>query len=62
MGREKYYDSINNYNREKYDRINLMIPKGERETWKAEAEKRGLSLNALIQQAVKNYIESEVNK
>ena len=50
------------YNAKAYDRVQIMIPKGERETWKTEAEKRGLSLNALIQQAVKCYIECAVNK
>lgn len=44
------------YNAKTYDRIQLMIPKGTGEVWKTEAKERELSLNALIQKAVAEYI------
>lgn len=47
----------NEYNRQKYDRIGLMLPKGMGEEWKAEAKRRNQSLNAFVIEAVKNYIK-----
>ena len=47
------------YNAKTYDRIQIMIPKGMGEVWKAEAKERGLSLNALIQKAVAEYLQKE---
>lgn len=49
----------NEFNRQKYDRIGLMLPKGKGDEWKAEAQKRGLSLNAFVIEAVKSYIETK---
>lgn len=48
------------YNAKTYDRIQIMIPKGMGEVWKAEAKERGLSLNALIQKAVAEYLQKKV--
>ena len=42
----------NAYNARNYDRINLVIPKGKKEEWTAEAKRAGLSLNAYITEAV----------
>lgn len=49
----------NEYNRQKYDRIGLMLPKGQGEEWKAEAKRRNMSLNAFIIEAVKEYISKD---
>lgn len=49
----------NKYNAKNYDRVGIMLPKGLGDIWKAEAKKRGLSLNALIQQAMTEYLEKE---
>lgn len=49
----------NKYNSKAYDRIGLMLPKGKGDEWKAEAQKRGLSLNAFVIEAVKSYIETK---
>lgn len=38
----------NDYNREKYDRFSLMLPKGRKEELKALAAERGMSLNEFI--------------
>ena len=46
------------YNKENYEQILLMIPKGTKAIWKEEAQKREISLNHLIQTAVNLYIKN----
>lgn len=46
----------NKYNEKTYDRIPLVVKKGIKDIWKAEAEQQGLSLNAFIYEAVDRYI------
>lgn len=46
------------YNAKSYDRIQLMIPKGQGDQWKEEAKERNISLNAFVQEAVKFYLEN----
>ena len=43
------------YNRQNYDRIVLRIPKGKKAVLQAYAEKNGISVNALIAQAIEEY-------
>lgn len=53
--KEKSFDKIaynNNFNAEKYDRVSLMIPKGEKEAIKEHAAKAGESLNGFINRAI----------
>lgn len=38
----------NQYNREKYDRVNLTMPKGQKEIVRQQAKKRGQSVNEYI--------------
>ena len=38
----------NQYNREKYDRVNLTMPKGQKEVVRQKAKKRGQSVNEYI--------------
>lgn len=59
MRTKKDFEHQNEYNRQKYDRVGLMLPKGQGEEWKAEAKRRNMSLNAFIIEAVKKYIEIE---
>lgn len=40
------------YEKEKYDKLMLRIPKGTREKWKEVAEEQGKSLNAFVVEAV----------
>ena len=47
----------NDFNRENYDRVGLMLPKGKAEEWKAQAKAENLSLNAFVQKAVAHYTE-----
>ena len=42
----------NRYNEKAYDRINLVVPKGEKDRIRAAAEKNGESVNSLIGRAV----------
>lgn len=39
-----------------YDKICLQYPKGTRDTWKQEAQKRGFSLAELVRLAVQAYL------
>lgn len=42
--------------KERYDRIQLVVPKGEKDSIKAHAEKQGESLNAFIIRAISEAI------
>lgn len=44
------------YHREKLEQISFRVKKGERERYKAEAQRLGLSLNQLFLRAVEYYI------
>ncbi len=47
------------YRTKAYDRIEITIPKGEKEAYKAQAEKRGMSLNAYIISLIEKDMEAE---
>ena len=47
----------NEYNRENYDKVTIMIPKGEKEQWKALAKTQGISMSEMIRRAVDEYSE-----
>lgn len=38
----------NDYNKQKYDRLSIMLQKGTRDKYRTHAESRGMSLNALV--------------
>ena len=44
---------------EKLDRVNLTMPKGQKETIKAHAEAQGESLNAFINRAITQTMERD---
>ena len=44
--------AVNKYVKENYDRINVNMPKGRKETVKAHADSQGESLNAFINRAI----------
>ena len=62
MKHPKYYDSQKEatarYNKKTYDRINIIVKKGQREIIKDFAAKQGKSLNRFFLDAV----EAEMNK
>jgi uncharacterized protein (DUF1778 family) len=49
----------NKWNAKAYDRINLTVPKGEKETIKAHAESNGESVNGFINRAIKQTMETD---
>lgn len=49
----------NEFNKNAYDRVNLTIPKGQKEVIRAAAEARGESVNAYIYAAVVQRMERE---
>ena len=55
--------AVNKYMAEKYDRINLVVPKGRRDELRAQAEAAGKSLNSyligLIEGETQQYITPE---
>ena len=49
----------NRYNDKAYDRINLTVPKGQKDIIKAHAESQGESVNGFIQRAINTTIEND---
>ena len=52
----------NSFNAEKYDRISLMVPKGDKEIIKAHAEARGEKTNSFINRAIRETMERDTSK
>ena len=55
------YQYNNDFNSRNYDRINFTVPKGARECLKRIAEYRGMSVNALLREAVGRTIGIDLN-
>lgn len=49
----------NRYNDKAYDRINLTVPKGQKDIIKAYAESQGESVNGFIQRAIAETIDND---
>lgn len=49
----------NKWNSENYDRINLMVSKGEKDRIRIHAGKRGESVNAFVKRAIQETIERD---
>ncbi len=47
----------NKYISKAYDRINLIVPKGDKEKIKESAERAGVSVNSFINNAIQEKIE-----
>lgn len=54
--------SKNKYNAKAYDRINLIVKKGERDELKIHAENQGESLNGFINRAIREAVERDNKK
>lgn len=52
----------NRYIAKAYDRINLTVPKGKKETIQAHAETQGESVNGFINRAIDNQISQDRRK
>ena len=48
---------VNQYQKEKYDRITVMAEKGKKEQYQAVAKLKGMSLSAFVQMCVDKEIE-----
>lgn len=51
--------SKNKYNEKVYDRVALVVPKGDKEKIAQHAQARGESLNGFIKRAIKEAIERD---
>ena len=51
--------AVNKYVRDNYDRVNVNMAPGQKETVKAHAEARGESVNAFINRAVLETMERD---
>ena len=51
--------AVNKYMREKYDRIAITTPKGQKETIQAHAAAQGESVNGFINRAIMNQMERD---
>ena len=51
--------AVNKYMSENYDRINLTVPKGQKDVIKAHAEARGESVNGFIGRAIDNQMAAD---
>lgn len=49
----------NKYNDKAYDRINVAVPKGQKEAIKAHAEARGESVNGFVNRAISETMERD---
>ena len=49
----------NRYNEKAYDRINIAVPKGEKDKIKSHAESRGESVNGFIKRAIDETMERD---
>ena len=52
----------NRYNAKAYDRINLTVPKGQKQVIQDHATKQGESLNGFINRAIGEQIERDNSK
>ena len=57
--KEKAIKDNNEFNKNTYDRINLIVPKGEKEIIKAHADKTGESVNGFINRAIDETMERD---
>ncbi|MDE5767864.1 MAG: ribbon-helix-helix protein, CopG family [Oscillospiraceae bacterium] len=54
--------AVAKYKAKAYDRIEILVPKGDKEKIKAHAEKQGESLNAFIKRAIRQCMEDDSYK
>ena len=61
MGGKNSAKSINKYIRKAYDRINLLVEKGEKEIIKSHAASQGESANAFVNRAIDETMERDLS-
>ena len=60
MGGKNSPESINRYMAKAYDRISLIVPKGQKDLIQAHAEAQGESTNGFINRAISETMERDV--
>jgi predicted HicB family RNase H-like nuclease len=55
---EKGVEYRNEYSRNKYDRFSVMLPKGKKAEYMQFAAEQGQSLNAVINQLLKDWLDN----
>lgn len=56
---KKQYDRQNRFNRENYDRVGTMLPKGTKDRIRQKAEAMGLTMNAYIKKVIMDSLDEE---
>lgn len=56
MRTKKDFDRQNEYNKEQYDRVSLMLPKGMKPLLQGIAKREGTSLNDIIKRSIQRYV------
>ena len=59
MGGKNSPESINRYRAKAYDRISLIVPKGQKDLIQAHAEAQGESTNGFINRAISETMERD---
>ena len=59
MGGKNSPESINRYMAKAYDRISLIVPKGQKDLIQAHAEAQGESTNCFINRAISETMERD---
>ena len=62
MGRKTSAKSKNTWITKAYDRINLTVPKGQKDLIQAHAEAQGESTNGFINRAISETMERDKNR
>ncbi|MGN0488204.1 MAG: hypothetical protein ACI4HO_02950 [Ruminococcus sp.] len=55
---DKLIEYNNKFNKENYDRVSLMLPKGKKDIIKDKAKENGESVNAFINRAIDLLLEN----
>ena len=55
-------EANNRYNAKAYDRINIAVPKGQKDIIKAHAEQNGESINGFVNRAIDETMQRETNE
>ena len=58
MGGKASTESKNKWNRNNYDRIEVLVPKGQKEILRKYAEEHGMSMNELFVTAVTDKVNN----
>lgn len=59
MDKQKQIKRQNEYVAQKYDRFTATFPKGKKDVYREHAERKGLSLNSLINELIEKDIDRD---